>query len=170
MVAGRVVEKMSRPIWPDPVPVSQMGQQLPDGSVDPAASTDCGEACLSSAITTVTGLPFGAGCIRQALQLPSGDGRTTSDMLARVWRAFGRHAKVGAGDIWKALPSGVTFKRHGMYRLLLGNYDGPYLHWVLAYENDLTDYAVMDPWRGANVVYDLDWLRSVSTGDFVDLL
>lgn len=136
-------------VLPVPPVVSQLNAVNPDGSVDPAATTDCGEACAASALRGFGKLQLSPGCIRQAIGDPVQNGRTVGGELERVFRQSGLVATVSglSGDaLWKALR---RLRRHGRYCLILGAWIEPdQLHWRLLYERDALNVSFMDPWTG----------------------
>lgn len=134
---------------PAPPPaVGQLVALLPDGSPDPAAATDCGEACVSSVLRAIRGLDLSPGCIRQSMGKAQSDGRTTGEDLRSFLQLTGIRSRVqSASGAYKA---GVTRPLHrGRYVILLGYWDGPgFLHWVVGYGAHPHGLWVMDPWPG----------------------
>jgi len=142
----------------------------PEGTTDPAGSTDCGEACLESAVLARRGLRVAAGCIRQGLELPPTNGSTTGEQLALVWKAFGGEATVRRGESAQASPHGLTLRQDGRYRLLLGEWIEPGMeHWVLAYHTEGEETWVMDPWTASHIALHMDVISREGAGVWVDL-
>lgn len=135
-------------VLPPPPVVSQKAALLPDGSIDPAALTDCGEACLSAALRVATSYTLSPGCIRQMLGEPRDNGRTLGHELSGALNALGVQAwelRENASFIWDAL---ARSRHHGRYTAILGYWLAfPSLHWVLAYQRDSIGVWVMDPWN-----------------------
>lgn len=152
---------------PRPQLVGQLVALLPDGQVDPAAATDCGEACVSSAVAVARGLALGPGCLRESLGKPEYDGRTTPDDLGRLCEAFRMDPRVGRSS--GPNPASVRRRlRAKRYVALLGYFESSqFLHWVLAYDYGEHGVWVMDPWTATLRPYTWDMLRSQWTGDYV---
>ena len=148
-------------IFPIPPIVAQRSTVGPTGEVDSAGSTDCGEACLSSAILAVRGIRIAPGCLRQALSLPPDNGSTTGAQLAVLWEGVGRKAAVRDLGVDILAGRDATLRRAEKYAVILGTWILPDLqHWMLAYHRQRGTWRVMDPWRGA--------LVELSPGDFRD--
>lgn len=160
---------MSRVLKVPPV-VSQRGALLPDGSVDPAGETDCGEACMSSGVDGINGLYISPGCIRQALGKSSASGNSTAANLSWYAGRIGRVSSQqswGSGVQWEGLSK---LRHHGRYVLILGTWVLPgYEHWVLAYERKAASVLVMDPWSGAYQEYGRQFLNEQSAWSQVTL-
>lgn len=152
-----------------PAVVGQNVALLPDGSVDPAAATDCGESCVSSVILTYTGLNLSPGCIRQSLAKPAVDGRTNGLDLSRVLRGLGWRARYHSLNPDRSLRSALRYQiLRGRYVIMLGSWDSPsVLHWVLAYGFHDHGVWVMDPWPGALREISNDELGSLGAGQIV---
>jgi hypothetical protein len=157
-------------VWGVPPIVGQNESPGPGGNVDPAGSTDCGEACISAAVLGRRAMYIAPGCIRQALMLPMSNGSTTAEQLASVWHSFGlraRVARVAPGDLARAR---LTLRRAGRFWVILGRWvltDSE--HWVLAYHSDGQGLRVMDPWTAAYVQYSRPFLRERAEGTYVEL-
>lgn len=150
--------------------VAQLTAQDPGPITDPAASTDCGEACLASAIWAVRGLAIAPGCLRQALRLPPDNGSTTPEELAQLWAAVGRVARVKRGTSQDMDPLGLTLRHDRRYRVMLGNWNGPNLaHWILAFHTDAGRVRCMDPATGSYVDKTPGEVSSQGLGAWVDL-
>lgn len=132
--------------------ISQNEAVLPDGTIDPAHATDCGEACISSALASFRRLHLGPGCIRQALGLPADNGRTTSQEIARFATSLGLKAQMRTdqgADLWTSLS---ILRHHGRMLFCLVHFEGSGpLHWMLAYERGAEKVRLMDPWTGSYV-------------------
>lgn len=138
-------------ILPVPPVVKQRDALNPDGSVDTAATTDCGEACLSSILEVATSFHVSPGCIRESLGLPMYDGRTTAVELVSFLNAMGveswrvREASPGAWDLLAAL------RHSGRFVVVLGRWETfDALHWVVAYQRTSQTVWYMDPWSGTH--------------------
>jgi hypothetical protein len=153
---------------PMPPLVSQLQTVLPDGTIDPASLTDCGESCMGSALAGLTGVLLSPGCIRQAMGLPSTSGNSNASQLAAVAHLARGEIVVSfhTGDaLWKSLG---YLRKHGRYALILGHWLSPdYGHWVLAYERDGSAVRVMGPWGNAYARYSPQHLESLSMGSQV---
>lgn len=137
-----------------PVPpiVEQNTALLPDGSIDPAHATDCGEACLSSIMEVHTTLHMPPGCIRQMLGKSEIDGRTTAPELANFLRCFDIGANVLALDDSAAWDSLGYLRHHGHYAAVLGYWISPdALHWELAYQRSGETVLTNDSWTGSRM-------------------
>ena len=153
---------------PIPPVVGQNVAKLPDGSLDPAHATDCGEACLSSALRACWGMNLTPGCIRQSLGLGEGDGSSSAEMLRTWWELTGRKADTtsfGPSVLWSGL---AKLRHYGRYAMLLGNWVDPsVLHWVLAYERGTAAVSVMGPWGGGYYNYSFSHLEQYGAGQQV---
>lgn len=148
-------------VLPEPPVVGQLVTRLPDGSIDPADYTDCGESCLASAIEGL-GLPhFSAGCIRQALGLPENNGTSTAVELGELCRGIGVVAvetEYSMPELWGEL---MRLRRHGRYCVMLGDWITAGVgHWVLAYERDNRVVTVMGPAEAVRAQYDQSYLTA----------
>lgn len=146
-------------VLPVPPIVAQRSALLPDGQVDPANTTDCGEACVASVLEVASGYRISPGCVRQALGEPRDNGRTVASELSRLLTGLGVPSWIyaeGAADSWEHC---AKLRHYGFYRIVLGYWlTFPALHWVLAYERTSRSLRVMDPWGGEE--------RSISEADF----
>lgn len=137
-----------------PLPVPPLRDQntdlLPDGTVDPAHFTDCGEACVSSVIEALTSYHVPVGCIRSILRLPQDNGITGPADLNQALAVFRLQSwtlREAAGNWLKS----ARLRNHGHYALLLGRWIDPaQLHWVIAYEHGVQGVWVMDPWTASH--------------------
>lgn len=134
---------------PVPPVVGQRIALLPDGSIDPAALTDCGESCVSSVLQLATSYSIAPGCIRSAIGLPWDNGRSTTDELASFLTSMGVRSWVYASDAngaWAHLAHG---RHYGYMRIILGRWiDTGHLHYMVAYERSSSVIECMDPWIG----------------------
>lgn len=148
--------------------VGQNVARLPDGNVDPAHATDCGEACLASALEGRCGVYLTPGAIRQSLGLPDGNGSSTAEDLADWWNRLRGGAEVTSfnGDVlWKHLGN---LRHYGHYCILLGGWLEPSIgHWVLAYQRSSTALDVMGPWGREYDTYLKGYVDSGSWGSQV---
>jgi hypothetical protein len=131
-------------------PVLRQVQQnlavLPDGNVDPAGQTDCGEACVCSLVASRRGYMFSPGAIRQALGLPSVNGRTTTDELVGIIRGFGLTAGAFAEQASVTRDTFTRWIAKGYYVVFLSSmYGTDALHWLVAYDFSSQGVTVMDP-------------------------
>lgn len=136
-------------VLPVPPTINQRTAVLPDGSTDPAATTDCGEACLSAAVGVFSGIVLSPGCIRQALGRPQYDGRTTGPELVEALDAFGLRSRFFEPDAVGAWALCHELRKTGNLAIVLGRWEVfDALHWVLAYEGHQEFVWAMDPWNG----------------------
>lgn len=139
---------------PTPPVVSQLQARLPDGQVDPARATDCGWACLSSALCGVKGIDLAPGCLREAAGLSEWNGTSTAAQIVSIGQRLGLDASAaifGTDRLWRQLR---RLRRHGRYVMLLGGWIDPTIgHWVLAYERDATSVEVMGPYSAERFRY-----------------
>lgn len=148
---------------PIPPLVNQVAARLPDGNLDPARFTDCGEACFSSAFFGANGVLFAPGCIRQALNLPEDNGVTTATDLINLWNKLGGKSRkefMLSHRLWSACSQ---LRNKGRYMLLLGGWLSPtFGHWVLAYQRNNVAVDVMGPGEGIYTTYSPQWLNDRS--------
>lgn len=141
-------------VLPVPPVVGQLQARLPDGQLDPAQATDCGWACLASALVGISGVDIAPGCLRQAAGLSEWNGTSTARDITRVARGLGLSAEpriFGTGQLWHALEG---LRHHGVYMLVLGGWLDPVVgHWVLAYERASTVVEVMGPYDARRFAY-----------------
>lgn len=146
-------------VLPVPPIVAQRSALLPDGQLDPANTTDCGEACVASVVEASSGFRLSPGCIRQALGEPSENGRTVAAELSRFLLGLGIPSWVyteNGRDSWDHM---AKLRHFGFYRIVLGYWlTFPSLHWVVAYERTSKVVRVMDPWNAED--------RAITREDF----
>lgn len=139
---------------PEPPVVSQLQALLPDGNVDPARATDCGWACLSSALAGISGIDLAPGCLREAAGLSEWNGTSTANQVLGVARRLGVNAEAatfGSPTLWRQLR---RLRNHGRYMMLLGGWIDPTIgHWVLAYSRDSEAVEVMGPYSSRRFRY-----------------
>lgn len=155
---------MTRVVLPVPPIVSQLQSRLPDGGLDPANHSDCGESCLASAFRALRFMSMSPGCVRQSLGLPFSDGSTTASELAYWWNGVHGVAEVAERskiEIWDELG---LLRHHGWYQVVLGFWVQPgFLHWVLAYERTRAGVLVMEPFSGQRALYLEDKVVSLAS-------
>lgn len=141
------------PIW------CQLRDPLPDGSQDPDAATDCGEECAAMVIDGIRGVPFSAGCLRQALSGQTMDGRTTASALTYLLNAF----KIGNTTVVEDSQTSLQAVRSAIARgcgcIILGRWESfDALHWMVAVGLKDAGLWVNDPWTGSrrHVTFE-DW-------------
>lgn len=150
--------------------INQLGAVLPDGSIDPDADTDCGEANMTAIWQVKSGLYFSPGCIRVAIGPGSGTGVTNGvelqDFLIQMGMNARYHSVATAEQQWNAL---WDLRHFGRYSVILGTWSGPEGHWICAYEHHPKLLWAMNPWHA---FYDsLSWERfqSQSWNERVDV-
>jgi len=152
---------VSNELLPVPPVVAQLLTKLPDGNLDPARATDCGESCFASALAAIAGVWLSPGCIRGALGLPSGDGSSNAGELSDLWQRLGGSAYETTltgdalwGELWR-------LRHHGRYALLLGDWiTVGVLHWVLAYQRGASTLELMDPASGERLTYHASYVAA----------
>jgi len=147
-------------VLPVPPVISQLWAKLPDGKFDPASQSDCGEACLSSALIAIRDVELSPGCIRQALKLPESGGWSNGEQLADLSSRLGMTAHAQSVG-WEVLWGDLGYLRHyGRYCLMLGDWlESGVGHWVLAYERSATEVHVMGPYDAILTSYTREWLQ-----------
>jgi hypothetical protein len=150
--------------------INQLGAVLPDGSVDPDAATDCGEANMSSIWLLKSGLYFSPGCIRVAIGPSSGSGVTNGVELQDFLIQMGMRAKYrqgqSTGQAWNEL---YNLRHSGRNAVILGTWSGPEGHWVCAYEHHPKMIWAMNPWHGFYDGIDQGRFNAQFWGDYVDV-
>lgn len=137
-----------------PPVVGQRVARLPDGRLDPADETDCGWACLSSALVGISGLDITPGCLRQAAGLTEWNGTSTAGDIWRVARGLGLDAVIRTFNRDQLWPQMKALRHHGAYMMLLGGWLDPTVgHWVLAYERGASVVEVMGPYDARRFAY-----------------
>lgn len=155
-------------VLPVPAVVPQRQALLPDGTIDPAAETDCGEACLASVLEAASGFALSPGCIRQALGIGEVNGRTVANQVAAFLIGMGVEAFQRHDDAALAWNNLGELRHHGKYQVLLGYWlEFPALHWVLAYERTSNAVRVMDPWHAVHTTLLQPFFRDRYAGDRV---
>lgn len=155
---------------PVPPRVSQIYALLPDGSRDPANTTDCGEACCVAAWAAYGGLRIPPGCARQALGLSPDNGSTEATDLSRFFGGVGlssqRHSYAPARHRELLEACG----RRGHLVAVLGYWQGrAELHWILGYgAHDRTEWY-MDPWVAEYVQWPWGEARGLAVGVAVEI-
>jgi hypothetical protein len=150
--------------------INQLGAVLPDGSIDPDATTDCGEANMSAIWSVKSGLYFSPGCIRIAIGTGSQSGVTNGVELQDFLIQMGMEAKyrqsVSSGAAWTDL---YNLRHFGRYAVLLGTWSGPEGHWVLAYEHHPKLIWAMNSWGGFYDSINQQRFDSQFWGEYVDV-
>lgn len=137
-----------------PVVVSQLLYLLPDGSPDPANTTDCGESCCTSVIATARGVRIGPGCVRQALGKAETNGSTTAHDLGWYLSRFGLSTDRGQNSSRVELEQRIG---SGCWSLALGSWIAPgYGHWEVFYDFGPQNLWAMDPYTGRDVEHSAD--------------
>lgn len=153
---------------PLPPTVSQLHAVLPDGSTDPQASTDCGEACVASVFAAWRGARFSPGCIREAMGGPFRPGTTSTDDLLDICRRLGLRAFERSPDRsqWEHVVREDV--HHGRHVIPLGFWQGPAeLHWIVVYGVHERGLWAMDPWVGDYVFHSWAEALTFATGPAV---
>jgi hypothetical protein len=136
--------------------VPQQSALLPDGSLDPANQTDCGEACLSIVAVAAGQGYLSPGCFRQWLGKPESNGVTTAeDLSIGLARLRIRHTVEEISDT-AAEDALRHFASVGQLAIILGSWEFPQFdHWMVSGRLSDNGVWVSDPWTGS--VRDLTW-------------
>jgi ABC-type bacteriocin/lantibiotic exporter with double-glycine peptidase domain len=153
---------------PRPPAVSQIWALNPDGTPDEAASADCGEACLSSIFTALTGYRLSPGCVRQSLGPAAVHGFTDPIELCGWAASVWGQARVLVLDAVSGWQYAHRLRKTGAYLVALGHWIEPAsLHWLLLYEGSGSVVWAMDPWTGTHIAVDRVRFRDQFVGQAV---
>lgn len=158
---------MRRPRHPLPI-VGQRAMTLPDGTEDPAGSTDCGEACCSIVLEAFDLAAPSPGCIREAMGLPSSFGDTTAFNLERFLKSYRLDVVT---DFWR--PSQVSVHAHhlrmsGGLAILLGRWVFPTSeHWMVTAGIGADELWFSDPWTETILSRTWETVSALSAGQVV---
>lgn len=129
-----------------PAIISQLLYLDPDGAPDPAATTDCGESCVSSILATDRQLRLSPGCIRQAWGKPASNGSSTAHDITWICGKLGLTSSRNQGESRVELQSKVAA---GWWAVALGEWIASGIeHWMLFYDFGPQNLWAMDPWNG----------------------
>jgi hypothetical protein len=120
--------------------------------LDPAAETDCGEACCSIALLAFGLDFFSPGCVRQAMSLPQHSGFSTADDLASFLEQFRLDVTI---EQWtpEELHTGLIHAAEsGGLAVVLGAWVYPDLeHWQVSGRRAPDGLWFSDPWTPGRV-------------------
>lgn len=141
----------------------------PDGTIDPAHATDCGEEALAIAIWATRGVELSEGAIRAKLQLPPDRGNTTADELA----SFLRRNWFKPSVLWPPVASLQPSLKFQLDRkhtpIVLGYWLAQSMgHWIVAngYGDDHMFY--LDPWDGEQKSMEWRTVRALWMQRYID--
>lgn len=148
--------------------VNQRTALLPDGTVDPASLTDCGEACVSSVAASLGAPVLSPGCLRAAAGKPASLGVTTGADIALLLKGLAFRGDLRSSGPEDSESSFRRWLRWHSYVVALGYWQGPAeLHWVVAYHVGRRRLWVMDPWVGEYVPWSWRGVADVFAGTAV---
>lgn len=139
-------------------------------ALDPYATTDCGEECVSIVIKRETREYTWAGQLRLELGPGRTDGRTDGVDLAHLLTKHHVPAERHADKLAGLHSTVITEVEHGRASILLGRWLIPTeLHWVVAIGYGNGAMLCMEPWKGELVAYRWQVVHSLATGEVVQL-
>lgn len=152
-------------------PLPLVGQNLallPDGSVDPAHATDCGEACCSIVLSAFGIIDMSPGCVRQSMGKRADLGYTTAQDLAYFLSRFRLPAspvRVGSEAGQQEL---LDVKGGDYLAICLGTWISPSAeHWMVSGRASTQGVWFSDPWSAQHVLRSWDTFRAQFSGQMV---